>query len=47
MAPGDGVPLHDSSRAARDLGIVYRGIEEIMKGSVESLVKHGLIPAAA
>ena len=44
---GDGVPLHDSSRVTRELGVAYRGIEEIMRGSVESLVKHGLIPAAA
>lgn len=43
---GEGVPLHDSTRVTRELGVAYRGIEEIMRGSVESLVKHGLIPSA-
>ena len=38
---GAGISLHDSSRAARELGIVYSGLDAIMRGSVESIVKHG------
>lgn len=43
VAPGAGVPLHDSSRATRELGVTYRGLDEIMRGSVESLIGHGLL----
>ena len=42
---GAGINLHDSSRAVRELGIAYSGIDAIMRGSVEGLLAHGFVSA--
>ena len=42
---GAGINLHDSSRAVRELGIAYSGIDAIMRCSVEGLLAHGFVSA--
>jgi cinnamoyl-CoA reductase len=43
---GAGINGHDSSRASRELGIVYSGLEAIMSGSIEGLLAHGFVSAS-